>query len=59
MAYDKQWFTDMLRSLGYSKEADDAAQELPDHFSRDQLQQFADRYGLSRDELISRMGGSP
>jgi hypothetical protein len=59
MPYDRQWLIDMLRSLGYSKEADEAAQELPDQIPVGQLQQFADRHGLSRDDLISRMGGSP
>jgi hypothetical protein len=59
MSYDRQWLIGLLRSLGYSKEADEAAQELPDQIPVEQLQQFADRHGISRDELISRMGGSP
>jgi hypothetical protein len=59
MAYDRQWVVDELRRLGYTQEADDAARTLPDEVSADELLAFSDRHGLSRDELISRMGGSP
>jgi hypothetical protein len=45
--------------MGYTQEADDALREMPDEFDLKQLQEFADRHGISRDELISRMGGSP
>ncbi len=58
MSQDRQWVIDTLRRLGYA-EAADAAQMLPDPVSLEQLQEFGDRYGISRDELISRMGGSP
>lgn len=50
---------DMLRRMGYRREADIAARELPDPVEMDQLQEFADRHGISRDDLESRMGGSP
>jgi hypothetical protein len=59
MAYDRQWVVDQLRRLGYTQEADDAARTLPDHVSVEELTAFSDRHGLSRDELVSRMGGSP
>jgi hypothetical protein len=59
MAYDRQWIIDQLQRLGYTQEADDAARTLPDHVSADELLAWSDRHGLSRDELISRMGGSP
>jgi hypothetical protein len=59
MAYDRQWVIDELRRIGYTQEADDAAQTLPDEVSAEELRAFADRHGLSRDELMSRMGGSP
>jgi hypothetical protein len=48
-----------LRRLGYSQEADEALRVMPDEFDLKQLQEFGDRHGISRDELISRMGGSP
>jgi hypothetical protein len=59
MAYTKQWLVDFLRRLGYTEAADDASRELPDEFDRSQLQEFADRHGISRDEVTDAMGGSP
>jgi hypothetical protein len=59
MPQDRQWLVDTLRRLGYSQAADDAERELPDQVSLEEIQKFADRHGLSRDEVVSRMGGSP
>ena len=59
MSQDRQWVVDTLRRLGYTQAADEAAQVLPEQVSVEQLLDFADRYGISRDEVISRMGGSP
>jgi len=59
MGYSKQWLADLLRHLGYAQEAEEALRDLPDDFDRKQLEEFADRHNLSRDEVISRMGGSP
>ena len=59
MAQDRQWVVDTLRRLGYVQEAEEAARILPDPVEVDQLIQFGDKYGISRDELMDRMGGSP
>lgn len=59
MALQRQWVIDVLRRLGYREAADYAARELPDEVSRKELEEFADRHGIGRDELIDRMGGSP
>lgn len=59
MAEDKRWFIDTLRHLGYTQAADEAARVLPDPVSLEQIRQFADRYGISRDEVMSQLGGSP
>jgi hypothetical protein len=59
MASDRQWLVDTLRRLGYTEAADEAARELPDPVSLEEITKFADRYGISRDEVMSRMGGSP
>jgi hypothetical protein len=56
---DRSWLIETLRQLGFTREADAALQELPDEISLDQVKAFGDRYGISRDELVSRMGGSP
>ena len=58
MAYDRQWVIDQLQRLGYTQEAD-AARELPEQISTEDLLAWSDKQGISRDELISRMGGSP
>ena len=59
MAYSRQWVVDTLRRNGYLQEADEALRVLPEEVDVKQLQEFGDRHGISRDELISRMGGSP
>ena len=59
MAYTRQWVVDTLRRIGYQQEADEASRVLPDEVDPEQLEEFGDRVGISRDELVSRMGGSP
>jgi hypothetical protein len=60
MDNDRQSLVDMLRHLGRSQAADDAAREMPERFSRKQLDDFARRHGIvSRDELTDLIGGSP
>lgn len=59
MAQDRQWVVDLLRHAGYREAAEAAEQELPDPVTLEQVQEFADRHGISRDEIISQMGGSP
>jgi hypothetical protein len=59
MSQDRQWFVATLRRLGYTEAADSAARELPDPVSMEELKKFADRFNISRDEVMSQMGGSP
>jgi hypothetical protein len=59
MSHDRQWIVDTLHRLGYTQAADEAAQVLPEQVSVEQLLDFADRHHISRDEVISQMGGSP
>jgi len=59
MPNDRQWLVDTLRRLGYAQVADEAARVLPEQVSLDEVIKFTDRFGISRDEVISRMGGSP
>ena len=59
MGYSRQWVVDTLRRIGYQQEADEALRVLPEEVDRRQLEEFGDRWGISRDELVSRMGGSP
>ena len=59
MAYSRQWLADSLRRMGYTQAADDALRVLPEELDREQVEEFCGRYGISRDEAVSRMGGSP
>jgi drug/metabolite transporter, DME family len=59
LAQDKQWFVNTLRRLGYTEAAEEAERELPDSVSTDELIKFSDRFNISRDEVMSQMGGSP
>jgi len=57
--YSLQHVVDVLRSLRDPELADQAAQELPDPVDIDQLKVWLMQHGLSHDEMVSRMGGSP
>ena len=59
MPQDRQWVIDLLRRLGYTRAAEEAARELPDPVTMEEIRSFGVRHGISRDELISEMGGSP
>ena len=59
MQYGRQHVIDLLHRLGYTELADQARRELPDPVDSDQLQAWAMQYGLSHDEIVSQMGGSP
>jgi hypothetical protein len=59
MAYSRKWLADTLRRLGYQQAADEALRVLPDQIDPEQLREFGDQHGISRDTLIDRMGGSP
>jgi hypothetical protein len=55
----RQEVVDVLRRLGRTQAADEASRELPDPVDLQQLETLAMRCGISRDDLISQMGGSP
>lgn len=57
--YARQQVIDTLRRCGYEQIADEASRDLPDLVDADQLEAWGIRHGISRDELVSRMGGSP
>jgi hypothetical protein len=59
MQYSRQHVVDVLRSLRYPELADEASRDLPDPVDIDRLQAWMTQHGLSRDEMVSRMGGSP
>jgi hypothetical protein len=59
MQYSKQEVVLMLRRCGYPQLAEEASRELSDPVDLDELREWNSRHGLTRDELISNMGGSP
>jgi len=59
MQLSRQHVVDVLRKTGLSEEADEALRELPDPVDLDQAAEWCAKYGITRDDLVSRMGGSP
>ena len=59
MEVSRQWVTETLRRLGYSRQAEEALRVLPDPVDLKQVEEFGDQHGIFYDDLISRSGGSP
>lgn len=59
MRYSRQDVVDRFRGWGYNQLADAASRDLPEQVDLDELQEWALQHGLSRDDLISHLGGSP
>ena len=57
--YSRQHVIDVLDHLGYTQLAEEASRILPDPVDADQVSTWGMQHGLSRDDLISQMGGSP
>ena len=49
----------ILRNAGLPQVAEEAERSLPDEVDLRRAAEFGARYGVTRDVLISRMGGSP
>ncbi len=58
MAVSRQWAINMLNRMGYAEAAEEAARVLPEQVELKQLEEFGDRHGISRSELVSAMGGT-
>jgi hypothetical protein len=59
MEYSRQHVVDVLRSAGWSDLADEASRVLPDPIDIDRLVAWCTQHGVSKDDVISRFGGSP
>lgn len=59
MQIARQHVVDVLRTAGLAQVADEATRSLPDEVDLEVAAQFLQRYGITKDVLISRMGGSP
>jgi hypothetical protein len=59
MEVSRQRVADWLRRVGYPQAADEALRDLPDVVDLKEAQDWGERRGISRDELVNIMGGSP
>ena len=57
MEFDKSQIIEMLRSQGQGDKADQAEQELPGRVDTDQHAGLLEKFGLSPQELISKLAG--
>lgn len=57
--FTRQEVVEILRKAGLPEVAEEASRSLPDRVELERLAEFGRRHGITRDELISRMGGSP
>lgn len=59
MKQSRDKIVDLMRRTGHTRAADLAEQELPDPVDLEQVIEFSSKHGITRDDLISQMGGSP
>ena len=59
MQVTRQHVVDILRTAGLPDLAQEAHRVLPDPVEYIHAERFLARYGITKDELISLMGGSP
>jgi len=57
--FSRQEVVDVLRNAGLREAAGEAMRALPDPVDLDHVEEWGARHGITRDDLISRMGGSP
>jgi len=59
MQVTRQHVVDILRIAALPDLAEEALQALPDPVEYNRAERFLALYGITKDELISRRGGSP
>jgi hypothetical protein len=59
MQFARHDVVDMLRRAGLLELAEEALRVLPDPVDLDFAAQVLRSYGISRDDLVDRIGGSP
>ena len=59
MLIPKEEVIRVLRNAGLEDLADEAERSFPEQVDIDTAADFGLRHGITRDELMSRMGGSP
>jgi hypothetical protein len=59
MDYSRHHVVEVLRRAGLSDLADEASRTLPETIDGGKLATWAFEHGISHDDLVSRLGGSP
>jgi hypothetical protein len=59
MQVARQHVVDILRAAGLSEVAEEVYRSLPDPLEYEHAERVLAQYGITKDELISRRGGSP
>jgi hypothetical protein len=59
MQVTRQHVVDILRIAGLPELAEEVHRMLPDPVEYNDAERFLAQYGITKDELISRRGGSP
>jgi hypothetical protein len=59
MQLARQHVVDLLSRTGFHEAAEDASRKLPDPVELDEVLRLLMPYGITTDDLISEMGGSP
>ena len=59
MQVTRQHVVDVLQTARLRDLAEEAQRVLPDPVEYNHAERFLAQYGITKDELISRMGGSP
>jgi hypothetical protein len=57
--YVRKNVVEVLKKAGFLEAADEAALELPDPVDFERFEEWAMKRGITRDALMSAMGGSP
>ena len=58
MWYSREHLAVTLRRTGFPEAAEEALRVLPDPVDGDQIAAFLAPYGITLDELVSRVGGT-
>lgn len=57
--WSRAHIVEVLRKAGYTELADEAAQTLPVEVDEAMFFKLSQEHGISRDDLVDSMGGSP
>jgi hypothetical protein len=57
MQYSREHLASTLRRTGFPEVAEEALKVLPDPVDEHEIAAFLTPYGITMDELVSRMGG--